>query len=149
MHIPEEMSEAIRNSRGEALFTAIEQYFSFNFNNNSTNLIPQKLKNIVILQGCDSAVILSKLNNGWMHDLEHFMQTTFEKHMIGCDNEVVDFLGIFKNGQAKFKFLVGEQVILRMISKICKAATRKTETDLEQEDEQEDEEEDEDEVEAI
>lgn len=116
--IAEEYKEEIRNHYGNAFFDAIEKYFRLSFYA-SEPFIPYKLKNILILQGCDNAVKLAALNSDKINDMELFMQEKFIVHMI-TNGTVEDYLGIFINDQKKFEFLVGEKIILQIMKKICK-----------------------------
>lgn len=122
MDISREFKESIRNSDGEAFYDAIEQYLTSNYNMNRSNpVFPVHLKKVLMLNDCDSALILSKFNKNTIYELEQFMKETFTSHLISRQETTGEYLGIFNNSQSNFQFLAGEKIMLRIIVKICKS----------------------------
>lgn len=133
MNITREFKELIRNSSGEAFYAAIEQYLSSHFNLNHSSSVPVHLKKVLMLNDCDSALILSKFNKDTLYELEQFMKDKFTSHLISREDRMNEYLGIFTNCQSSFQFLAGEKIMLRMIVKICKSVMNDVQTSAEAE----------------
>ncbi len=81
--------------------------------------IPKPIKNALKLNCYDSAISLSKFDERSTGEMEMFMRNNFNIKMIPQDEDVADYLGIFKDSQTSFIFLSGQTRLIKTLADAC------------------------------
>lgn len=113
------MSDSEDNSEPELLKASGDQFFRCLEKQLKTSL-PQYVINILKMNGFDNAFMMSKLVESKISDIEGFMRNEFASFMLPVDENVNDYLGVYKQCQNKFKFLCGHKTLLEIMRDTCK-----------------------------
>lgn len=82
--------------------------------------ISNVMKNILIVNGMDSALILSDYSDQTAEEIETFMRNSFQNAMINDSEQLGDYLGVFEKCQKAFVLLPGQKILLNIISVECR-----------------------------
>lgn len=104
--------EILYKCSGLEFFCNLEKYLNTSISN--------VLKNILRVNGMDSALILSEYNNDASKEIETFMRNNFQSAMLGDFDKMFDYLGVFEKCQKEFVLLPGHKILMNIISKECK-----------------------------
>lgn len=102
----------ILNCTGNELFDLLELKM------NTT--IPVVIRNILIMNDIDSALVLSRVNESCYETIQNFMRLDFSKDIIPDEADLKNYLGIYATCQQKFTFSVGQKILLEAIVEHCK-----------------------------
>lgn len=105
-------------SSGSEFFTLLEKKLKVK--------IPIYVKNVLKISGFDNVLIMSKMKDESILQMEHFMQNEFIDIMIEERQSIDDYYGIYKNARNNFKFLCGHKLLLKTLSKFCKEQLKST-----------------------
>lgn len=114
---------AMANTEDDALIEITElsgdQFFKC-LEKQLKTLLPDHIKKILKMNGFCNALMMSKLVDSKIIEIEEFMRTEFASYMIPAAEKIDDYLGIYKDHQNKFKFLCGHKVLLEIMRDACK-----------------------------
>lgn len=106
-----EINESLKKATGREFFSLLEQHMNIK--------IPNWLINILILNGHDNVLILSKLDDTVINEIEIYMRDDFNMCLVEENKQIEDYLGIYKNSQSNFKFLSGHKLFLDELRRTC------------------------------
>lgn len=97
---------------GMEFFGKLEEYLNTPISN--------VLKNILKVNGMDSALILRDYSDKTVHEIETFIRNNFQRVMIDDSARMIDYSGVFEKYQKSFVLLPGQKILLNNVSTECK-----------------------------
>lgn len=104
--------DSILNCAGNTFFDILETYLK-------TKISPV-IRNILMINDIDTAIVFTTFNERSISDLEHFARNVFNADMLYEQEKVEDYLGRFARCQERFSFSFGQKAIIKMIADTCK-----------------------------
>ncbi len=104
--------EDILNCDGKVFFDNLEKYLK--------TKIPPVIRNILMINDFDTALVFTTFDESVIGDLENFNRNVLNENMLIGDESMDDYLGRYAQCQDKFMFSSGQIRLLNLIASKCK-----------------------------
>lgn len=102
----------LKNSSGNKFFNNLEQY--------TECVIPLNLKNILKLNGYNTASSLCTFDDNSINEIEDFMRNHFTDDMLD-NGETIDYFGCFNKIRSKFVIVGGQKRFIFKLIETCRS----------------------------
>lgn len=114
-----EVSVVIENNVEKNILTCTGSDFFDLIETQMNTVIPVVIRNVLMLNNNDGALVLSRVKDSDFEMLQDFMRTEFCKDIIPDDAVIADYLGIYSKCQQKFVFSRGHKILIEAIVEYC------------------------------
>lgn len=104
--------EDILNCEGKTFFDNLEKHLK--------TKIQSVIRNILMINDLDTALVFATFTESVIGDLENFIRNVFNHNMLIGDESMANYLGRYADCKEQFTFSYGQKVVLKLIASTCK-----------------------------
>lgn len=107
----DELKENLMKTSKNDFFTYLEEYVKYP--------VPELIKNILIFNGYDTAISLSKLDEDSLNEIETTMRNVFNASLIPETDSLQAYVGVFHKNFKQFVLFSGQKRFIKTLAEAC------------------------------